>query len=82
MKHRAGNTELGRRVSDRQMRGSEQIGVCHTSHRPAQPPASCTHASQTGLDPLGDPRALELSDRAEDVHLELAGRCGRVDSLG
>ena len=36
---------------------------------------------QAGLDPFRDARALELRDRAEDVHLQLAGGCRGVDAL-
>jgi hypothetical protein len=39
--------------------------------------------------PAVDPRArvpgcvpLELGDRAQDVHLQLGGRCGGVDAFG
>jgi hypothetical protein len=35
--------------------------------------------SQTGQDPLSDARTLELSNRTEDVQLELAGRRSRIN---
>jgi hypothetical protein len=34
------------------------------------------------LHPLGDSGSLELRDRAQDVHLELAGRRRGVNALG
>ena len=37
---------------------------------------------EPGPYPFDDPRSLELGDRAEDVHLELAGRRRGVDALG
>jgi hypothetical protein len=33
------------------------------------------------FDPLRDARALELSNRAKDMQLQLAGRRGRIDAL-
>ena len=45
--------------------------------------AAClgVHPVQTGNHPLTDAIPLELRNRAEDVELEPAGRCGRVDAL-
>jgi hypothetical protein len=40
--------------------------------RPAQSFPLCPGPLQAGLDPLSDPRALELRNGPEDVHLELA----------
>ena len=36
---------------------------------------------QARQDALGDPRALELRDGREDMHLQLSGRCSRVDAF-
>ncbi len=37
---------------------------------------------QPSTDPLRDPSPLELGDRGEDMHLQLARWGGRVDPLG
>ena len=37
---------------------------------------------QAGANPFRDARALELGDRRQDVHLQLAGRRRGVDALG
>ncbi len=42
----------------------------------------CPRPRHAGQDPLSNALALELGDRPEDVHLELASRCRRVDPFG
>jgi hypothetical protein len=49
---------------------------------PAEGPALGYSPCQTSTDALDDPRALELGDRAKDVHLELAGWRRRIDAFG
>jgi len=49
--------------------------------RPTEALALGPRPLQTGHDPLRDARALELGDRPEDVHLQLAGGCRGVDAL-
>jgi hypothetical protein len=39
-------------------------------------------ARQASSNPLSDPRSLKFGNRTQDVHLELAGRRGRVDAFG
>ena len=51
-----------------------------TRGRPSRRPWRLTRASP-GPDPLGAPGALELTDGAEDVHLEFPRRGRRIDAL-
>src|SRR5690349_7675793 len=48
----------------------------------AEPAALSPGASQAGSHALLYPPALKFRNRTEDVHLQLPGRSGRVDSFG
>src|SRR5215831_2131637 len=50
--------------------------------RPSESLALRLGPGETGPDAFLNPRALELGNRPEDVHLELADGCRRVDALG
>jgi hypothetical protein len=64
------------------MRGSLDILIRHYGPWTTQSPTGRAHAGQAGQDPLSNALPLELADRAEDVHLQLACGRGRVDALG
>ena len=53
----------------------------HTHPRATQRPPLCPHTRQAGADALLDAGAFELRNRAEDVQLQPAPGCGRVDPL-
>ena len=54
----------------------------HPHRRSAQTLPLRFRPRQPGPDTLLNPRPLELSDRAENVELQSASRCGGVDALG
>lgn len=49
---------------------------------PATHPTAAPGGGKTLVRALGDPLALELGDRGEDMEHQAPGRCGGVDVLG
>jgi hypothetical protein len=59
-----------------------QILVADPTRPPPEALPLCPGPRESRSDPLGDPSALELGNRRENVHLEFPGRRGCVDALG
>jgi hypothetical protein len=63
-------------------RETVRAGFEGVNSRPSEPLPLPPRACESCSNPFLNPRALELGDRPEDMHLEFAGRRGGVDALG
>ena len=66
---RRGHADLPRRFSNGQVGGSLQVRRADSCGGPSQSLATPPGLRQSGPDPLGDPRALELRQGSQDVEL-------------
>src|SRR5262249_34138350 len=82
MDGRVRHAEQGGRLPCRQTVGARQVAVADRLPRSTERLALRGASRQSCSYALNDARALELGDRCQDVHLQLAGGRRRVDAFG